>query len=413
MANVVFDSVTKEFPDGTIAVRSLDLVVDDGELVVLVGPSGCGKTTALRMLAGLETISQGEIRVGGRLVNDVDPSDRDIAMVFQNYALYPHMSARGNMAFPLRMLGMPRNERDERVRRVARILAIDRFLQRLPSQLSGGQRQRVAMGRALVREPQVFLMDEPLSNLDAKLRLQMRAELAEIQRHLGITTVYVTHDQVEAMTLGSRVAVLRNGILQQVATPDRIYREPSNMFVAAFIGSPPMNLLDATFTVDNGHPALQIGDQSITIDAVELEAAGSLLPWRNRSLIVGVRPEKLLPHTSIDSVQQPGPMALNRTIRAVVKFWESLGSDALIHLSLPSARPLPANLAVLAQYVEEPELAESHASDSTTIVGRYPPDTHARPGQEFVTAIARGSLSFFDPSTGHRIHPGSETSFST
>ncbi len=408
MANVVFDSVTKEFRDGTVAVQSLSLDVKDGELVVLVGPSGCGKTTALRMLAGLETVSKGEVFVGGRLVNDVDPSDRDIAMVFQNYALYPHMSVRSNMAFPLRMLGMPRKERDDRVLRIARILALERFLHRRPSQLSGGQRQRVAMGRALVREPQVFLMDEPLSNLDAKLRLQMRAELAEIQRQLGITTVYVTHDQVEAMTLGSRVAVLRHGVLQQVATPDIIYREPSNMFVAGFIGSPPMNLLAATLVMKNEHPMLRIGEQSVIVDAGELAAAGSLRPWTNRSLVVGVRPEQLLSPKAIEATTESNSRMAGRTLLAVAKLRESLGSDALIHLTLPGAQPLSAGLLAFAQDVEdseEPGLSGHPASDGATIVGRYPPDTQVRAGGAFATAIAPSSLVFFDPSTGTRIRP--------
>ena len=411
MANVVFDSVTKEFRDGTVAVQSLSLDVKDGELVVLVGPSGCGKTTALRMLAGLETVSKGEVFVGGRLVNDVDPSDRDIAMVFQNYALYPHMSVRSNMAFPLRMLGMPRKERDDRVLRIARILALERFLHRRPSQLSGGQRQRVAMGRALVREPQVFLMDEPLSNLDAKLRLQMRAELAEIQRQLGITTVYVTHDQVEAMTLGSRVAVLRHGVLQQVATPDIIYREPSNMFVAGFIGSPPMNLLAATLVMKNEHPMLRIGEQSVIVDAGEFAAAGSLRPWTNRSLVVGVRPEKLLSPKAIEATTESSSRMAGRTLLAVARLRESLGSDALIHLTLPGAQPLSAGLLAFAQDVEdseEPELSGHRPSDGATIVGRYPPDTQVRAGGAFATAIAPSSLVFFDPSTGTRIRPDQE-----
>ena len=410
MADVVFENVTKTFTDGTVAVRSLSLHVSDGELVVLVGPSGCGKTTALRMLAGLEPITQGNIRVGNRLVNDVDPSDRDIAMVFQNYALYPHMSVYSNMAFPLRMLGMPRRERDARVSRIARILAIERFLQRRPAQLSGGQRQRVAMGRALVREPQVFLMDEPLSNLDAKLRLQMRAELSEIQHQLGITTVYVTHDQVEAMTLGTRVAVLRHGVLQQVATPDVIYGEPANMFVAAFVGSPPMNLVEATLKLENGNATVQIGEQHIALDARELDAASPLDSWRNKALVVGIRPEKL----GTTNNSEPGGVAANasnRTLRARVKHRESLGSDVLVHLFLPGTRTLSDSLAAFAHDVDDPEdveLAEYPATEQALIVGRYPPETHADAGSSFLTAVAPGSLVFFDPATGNRIGRGSK-----
>ena len=410
MADVVFENVTKTFADGTVAVRSLSLHVSDGELVVLVGPSGCGKTTALRMLAGLESISDGNIRVGDRLVNNIDPSDRDIAMVFQNYALYPHMSVYSNMAFPLRMLGMSRTERDARVSRIARILAIERFLQRRPAQLSGGQRQRVAMGRALVREPQVFLMDEPLSNLDAKLRLQMRAELSEIQRQLGITTVYVTHDQVEAMTLGTRVAVLRHGVLQQVSTPDEIYGEPANMFVAAFVGSPPMNLVEATLRLESGSATVQIGKQRITVDASELECAGSLDSWRNNALVVGIRPEKL---GVIDDSGSGGVSAcsVNRTLRAVVKHRESLGSDALVHLSLPDTQPLSDGLAAFAHDVDDPddvEPAEHPDSEHALIVGRYAPETRADAGSPFLTSVAPGSLVFFDPATGDRIGPGSK-----
>ena len=406
MADVVFDNVSKEFPDGTIAVRSLRLVVDDGELVVLVGPSGCGKTTALRMLAGLEKVSEGAIRVGGRLVNEIDPSDRDIAMVFQNYALYPHMSVRSNMMFPLRMLGMSRKDREARVLRVARTLAIERLLHRRPSQLSGGQRQRVAMGRALVREPQVFLMDEPLSNLDAKLRLQMRAELAEIQRKLGITTVYVTHDQVEAMTLGTRVAVLRQGVLQQVATPDEIYRAPANMFVAAFIGSPPMNLITAELRFDNSAPYIRIGEQFIAVDANEMDVAGHLHSWEDRTLVAGIRPEKLVAADTVNSGAGTASPAISRTLRTVVKLRESLGSDALVHLSLPQSRTLPANIAAFAHDVEDPEEAEpaeQEHMDSAMLVGRFAPNTQVRPGQEFSTAIAPGSLVFFDPATGNRL----------
>ena len=398
MAEVVFDRVTKEFADGTVAVRSLELTIGDGELVVLVGPSGCGKTTALRMLAGLETITGGEIRVGGRVVNDVDPSDRDTAMVFQNYALYPHMTARANMAFPLRMLGMRREEREAQVRRVARILAIERYLHRRPSQLSGGQRQRVAMGRALVREPQVFLMDEPLSNLDAKLRLQMRAELAEIQRQLGVTTVYVTHDQVEAMTLGTRVAVLRQGVLQQEASPDRLYREPANMFVAGFIGSPPMNLFEATIDGGQGGPILRIGGQTIVLDAEERLAAGSLDRWRTRRVVAGIRPERL---AAAGSDAPP-----DRILRGVARLREGLGSDALVHFAAPGAGPLSPELAALAHDVEDPEETETatrRSAEGAVLVGRYEPETTARTGESFATSIAPGSLVFFDPDNGRRI----------
>src|ERR671936_1492190 len=252
MAKIVLDNVTKVFPDGTRAVRSLSLDVEDGSLIVLVGPSGCGKTTALRMVAGLEEVTEGEIRIGDRVVNEVAPKDRDIAMVFQNYALYPHMSVFENMAFGLKLRRMNKPEIDERVEDAAKVLALFDLLKRKPGQLSGGQRQRVAMGRAIVREPQAFLMDEPLSNLDAKLRVQMRAEISRLQRDLGVTTIYVTHDQVEAMTTGNRVAVMKKGELQQVAPPQELYDRPVNLFVGGFIGSPAMNMVEATLDRQNG-----------------------------------------------------------------------------------------------------------------------------------------------------------------
>src|SRR6187455_1074651 len=252
MAEIAYDDVAKVYPDGTRAVHDFDLEIGDGELMVLVGPSGCGKTTALRMLAGLEEISEGEIRIGDRIVNDLTPRDRDIAMVFQSYALYPHMTVADNLAFGLKLRKLPKQEIKERVQQAARILKIEEFLKRKPRALSGGQRQRVAMGRAIVRQPQAFLMDEPLSNLDAKLRVQMRAEIAGLQRDLAVTTIYVTHDQVEAMTMGDRVAVMRKGELQQVAEPQELYDRPVNLFVGGFIGSPAMNMIEATLERQNG-----------------------------------------------------------------------------------------------------------------------------------------------------------------
>src|SRR6266508_2583864 len=263
MAQVALTHVGKVYPDGTEAVRDLDLEISHGELVVLVGPSGCGKTTALRMVAGLEEITRGEIRIGERVINDLDPRERDIAMVFQNYALYPHMTVLENIGFPLKLAGVARSDREEKVRRVARTLGLERQLDRKPRQLSGGQRQRVAMGRAIIREPQVFLMDEPLSNLDAKLRVQMRAEISTLQKDIGVTTIYVTHDQVEAMTIGDRVAVMRRGELLQYAEPQEIYDRPGNMFVAGFIGSPPMNLIEAELSRANGASRVTLGDRQV------------------------------------------------------------------------------------------------------------------------------------------------------
>src|SRR5881275_3032082 len=266
MAEITFDNVSKTYGDGFLAVSGLNLDVQDGEFVVFVGPSGCGKTTALRMLAGLEEISGGEIRIGERVVNDLTPKERDIAMVFQSYALYPHMTVEQNLAFGLKLRKMPKQEVSERVRRAANILQIEEFLNRKPRALSGGQRQRVAMGRAIVREPQAFLMDEPLSNLDAKLRVQMRAEVSRLQRDLGTTTIYVTHDQIEAMTMGDRVAVMRRGELEQVADPQTLYDRPVNLFVGGFIGSPAMNMIEATIEQSNGDPQAKVGEQTILLD---------------------------------------------------------------------------------------------------------------------------------------------------
>ena len=293
MAEVVLDEVTKVYGDGTKAVDSLALDIADGEFVVLVGPSGCGKTTALRMVAGLEEISGGVVRIGDRVVNHVPSRDRDIAMVFQSYALYPHLSVYDNIAFGLRVKKMPKAEIDRRVRNAAQVLGLEPFLKRKPRALSGGQRQRVAMGRAIVREPAAFLMDEPLSNLDAKLRVQMRAEVSRLQRDLGTTTIYVTHDQVEAMTMGDRVAVMRKGELQQVADPQTLYDRPVNLFVGGFIGSPAMNMLEATVARANGGLAVDVGKQQLRLDDATLQTRPALRGYEGRTVILGIRPEDL------------------------------------------------------------------------------------------------------------------------
>src|SRR6266851_1684353 len=310
MARVEFAGVTKDFGDGVHAVDNLDLAIADGEFTVLVGPSGCGKTTALRMTAGLEAISEGTISIEGRVVNDVPSAKRDIAMVFQNYALYPHMTVFENMAFGLQQRRMPKKEVAERVRTIARLLELEPFLSRKPKALSGGQRQRVAMGRAIVRRPSVFLMDEPLSNLDAKLRVQMRAEIRTLQRELGVTTVYVTHDQVEAMTMGDRVAVMRKGVLQQVAAPHELYRQPANIFVAGFIGSPAMNLLQGS--VDG--PAITVG--GFTVDGSSGVGTTGRLGGR---VAVGVRPEDI-------------ELGGSDGVRARVVHVEDLGAEVIAHL---------------------------------------------------------------------------------
>ncbi|SFZ84633.1 multiple sugar transport system ATP-binding protein [Devosia enhydra] len=294
MSSVVYNQVSKFYADGTKAVDALDLQIAEGEFMVIVGPSGCGKTTALRMAAGLEDISSGELSIGGKVVNALEPRDRDIAMVFQNYALYPHMSVFENIAFPLENQKLSREEIRKRVEGAAAILGLEEHLGRRPKNLSGGQRQRVAMGRAIVRRPKAFLMDEPLSNLDAKLRVQMRAEITRLQRQLGVTTLYVTHDQVEAMTMGHRIAVMRKGVLQQVGTPLELYERPSNIFVAAFVGSPAMNLLPATLAATADGLALVIAGQSLALPAALVMRLG-LARYRDRQVIAGIRPEHLVP----------------------------------------------------------------------------------------------------------------------
>src|SRR5262245_27786774 len=293
MAEIALESLTKVYSDGTKAVTDMDLDIAAGEFVVFVGPSGCGKTTALRMIAGLEAITSGEVRIDGNVVNDLPPKDRDIAMVFQNYALYPHMNAARNMGFALKMRGLPKDEIDRRVREAARILGLTDSLEKKPRTLSGGQRQRVAMGRAIVRNPQAFLMDEPLSNLDAKLRVEMRAEIARIQRDLGVTTIYVTHDQTEAMTMGDRVAVMRNGFLQQVAGPKELYDRPRNLFVAEFIGSPAMNVVLGELENDDGDAWVSFGGQRLRLEAAALESHPGLAAYDGRKIVVGIRPEDL------------------------------------------------------------------------------------------------------------------------
>ncbi len=338
MATIVLDQVTKQFADGTTAVRSLDLSIGDGELMVLVGPSGCGKTTALRMVAGLEDITGGTIYIDGQPVNDVEPRDRDIAMVFQSYALYPHLNVRDNMAFSLKYRGTPREEIRRRVAEAARVLELEPLLDRKPRQLSGGQRQRVAMGRAIVRQPRAFLMDEPLSNLDAKLRVQMRAEIARLQRSLGVTTIYVTHDQTEAMTLGRRVAVIRHGELQQVAPPQELYLRPANLFVASFIGSPAMNLLEATIERGDGGPHVCFGPHRLLIGEQAVRDHPGLEHYLGRKVVFGIRPEHL----------EDAALARNATpgsvIEVSVELREELGSEVDVHCALGVAPLHPADL---------------------------------------------------------------------
>ena len=401
MAAVTFDSVGKTYSGGTRAVSDFNLEVRDGEFVVLVGPSGCGKTTALRMVAGLEEITEGEIRIGDRVVNWLDPQERDIAMVFQNYALYPQMSVAENIAFGLRMRKVPRSERNRRVEEIARILGLQEFLKRKPGQLSGGQRQRVALGRAIVREPQVFLMDEPLSNLDAKLRVQMRAEISRIQRDVRTTTIYVTHDQVEAMTMGDRVAVMRRGELQQVDAPQRLYDTPANLFVASFIGSPPMNLVEARMESQNGSLLASFGGQQLTIPDEVAARRSSLRDYVGREVALGVRPHNL-EDASVDLAPRGG------RLRGRVQLTEALGSELVAHVAMPG-KPVE-HEAVIEGAVYEAEEQEAvkdiHVGTregETSLVASLDPTSDAREDAEIELAVDTRRLHFFDLESGAAI----------
>jgi multiple sugar transport system ATP-binding protein len=399
MARISLEHVGKVYPDGTEAVRELDLEIADGELMVLVGPSGCGKTTALRMVAGLEEITTGEIRIGDAVVNRLPPRERDVAMVFQNYALYPHKTVYENIAFPLRVRKLPGDEVDRRVRRVAHLLDLEENLERKPRQLSGGQRQRVAMGRAIVREPQAFLMDEPLSNLDAKLRTQMRSEIALIQRELQVTTIYVTHDQVEAMTLGTRVAVLRKGELLQVGPPQALYDRPANIFVAGFIGSPAMNFVEAELAREDGAFVARIGGQVIALDDDEAAGRPRLEASVGRKVVLGVRPEHLQDATLVSAPER-------RRFRGEVQLKESLGAEAIVHFQVEAAPVITDDVRELALDVDEAALSElrrERDARRTAFVGRFDNATSARPGQSVEVSVAAGSLHFFDQETGAAI----------
>ncbi len=398
MAGVVLDGLTKVYPDGTTAVSDLNVSVGDGEFIVLVGPSGCGKTTALRMVAGLEDISSGDVRIGDRRVNHVAAKDRDIAMVFQNYALYPHLSVRENMGFGLKLRKVAKGEIARRVGRAARILGLEEHLDRKPRNLSGGQRQRVAMGRAIVREPQAFLMDEPLSNLDAKLRVQMRAEIARIQRDLEVTTLYVTHDQTEAMTMGDRVAVLRKGVLQQVDGPQVLYDRPDNLFVGGFIGSPAMNLVQATVEASDGAAFVGFGDQRLRL-ADELAAErSSLRAYEGRQVCLGIRPEEM-EDAALDTSAPD-----DRRLRAVVDLVEQMGSEAYLHFALDAAPVRTEDTVELAQDAGTPEGLERRARQGRAeMVARVGPRTRATKGAPVQLVVDTGRLHFFDLDTGAAI----------
>ncbi len=393
MARVSFEGVSKVFDDGAKVVDGLDLAIEDGEFLVLVGPSGCGKTTSLRMLAGLEDLSEGTIRIGDRVVNDVPTKHRDIAMVFQNYSLYPHMTVRQNMGFGLRVRKSPPQTIATKVERVARMLDLEALLDRLPRQLSGGQRQRVAMGRSIVREPQAFLMDEPLSNLDAKLRLQMRAQIARLQRRLGVTTIYVTHDQVEAMTMGDRVAVRHAGVLQQVAAPGDLYARPRNLFVAGFIGAPPMNLVQTAFDLVDGEGRFRFGSHEIRVPGSYVASRPALAAAAGSTIALGVRPE------DIDDVTfARGPKA---SIRAPVELVEHLGSDTLAHIAV-DAQGISAGSSSKVKADPGARAAE-HRAPGTTFIARCDPRTLLDRGQTADFAVDVERMHTFDLVTGEAL----------
>ena len=395
MASVQLENIGKRYDNGFEAVIDLNLDIHDGEFLVLVGPSGCGKTTALRMIAGLEDITGGELRIGDTRMNEVAPKDRDIAMVFQSYALYPHMTVAENIGFGLKLRKTPKDEITRRVAEAARMLGLDELLDRRPKQLSGGQRQRVAMGRAIVREPKVFLMDEPLSNLDAKMRVQTRAEIARIQQRLGVTTIYVTHDQIEAMTMGTRVAVMRKGVLQQVDTPQFIYDNPANLFVAGFIGSPPMNLAEATVSRDGSGTWVHLGDQKLLLDPELVSSRPGLegAVSSGKRVVLGIRPEDMDDAAVIGGAE-------NRTLKTKVDITEALGSEVMVHFGVDTPQVFTdANK----KSEEDDNLARLGGEAGSTFVASFNARTRVRPGELIDVAVDTSHLHFFDLTSGERL----------
>jgi len=388
MATVELDKINKVYENGYQAIHDLSLEIAEREFLVLVGPSGCGKSTALRMIAGLETISGGTLKIGDRVVNDVEPKDRDIAMVFQNYALYPHMSVYDNIGFALKLAKVPKSEIDTRVRKAAAILELEDNLDRKPGQLSGGQRQRVAMGRAIVRQPAAFLMDEPLSNLDAKLRVQMRAEIAALQRELAVTTVYVTHDQIEAMTMGDRVAVLKDGYLQQVDTPQNLYDHPVNVFVGAFIGSPSMNLFEATVHVSGDVGTVTIGSHVIGLPNECFVKQPKLKDYDGKPLIIGIRPE------DFEDAQFAPNVPESQRITSDVSLIEALGSEIMVHFRIE---------APTVDSGDPDAIEEKTGADVSNAVGRFNPRSRVRMGESIEIAVSTENMHFFDADTRQAI----------
>lgn len=397
---VVFENVYKRYPNGFVAVEDLNLEIHNGEFLVMVGPSGCGKSTTLRMIAGLEDIHQGTITVGGRVVNDLPPKDRDIAMVFQNYALYPHMTVYDNIGFALKLAHLPTKEIAERVGEAARILELTDMLDRKPAQLSGGQRQRVAMGRAIVRQPQVFLLDEPLSNLDAKLRVQMRSEITRLQREVGVTTFYVTHDQVEAMTMADRVAVINRGVLQQVDEPQVLFEQPKNLFVAAFIGSPSMNLMEAKLSdTDPGDEflELEIGDESLVVPRTVLDSNKELAGYLDKPLVVGIRPKDMEDASIVTS--HPS----NQRFHSVAQNVESLGFEVIVHFEIQAIPVVSEDALDLPEDMVSSELggyADVKREYPSRLAARFDPTTHIEIGDSIEVAVRVENLHYFDLDTG-------------
>jgi multiple sugar transport system ATP-binding protein len=405
VAEVDFDGVSKIYADGTKAVSGMTLEIADGEFMVLVGPSGCGKSTALRMVAGLEEISEGTVRIGDRVVNHVPAKDRDIAMVFQSYALYPHLSVYDNIAFGLKVRKTPKPEIKKRVEEAARILGLEEILDKKPRACSGGQRQRVAMGRAIVREPRAFLMDEPLSNLDAKLRVQTRSEISRIQSELGVTTIYVTHDQVEAMTMGDRVAVMRKGELQQVAPPQELYERPVNLFVGGFIGSPAMNLAEATVVRDNGRLAVEIGEHTLKLGPDLVAFRPKLESYVDRRVVVGIRPENLEDAALVPDAPE------DQRLRGVVVLREPLGSEIVAHFTVNAPPALTEDVRELARDVGQETTVKAPVSDGeheTVMVGRFGPRSRITSGDTVDVAVETGALHFFDLDSGLGIYGNTE-----